>query len=74
MKLVTFSQGMAPHGVGDTRLVSDEVAEDLKRDKMISASEQWPADSTAAPAAQKPGRPMLKPGRPTGGPDQRKAQ
>jgi hypothetical protein len=74
VKLVTFAKDMAPHGVGDTRLVSDGVATDLERDKAISASEPWPPSSDTAPAAQKPNRPTLKPTRATGGHDQRKAQ
>lgn len=70
MKLVTFNGDMAPHGAGDTRLVPDDVARTLEREKKISASEDWPP----APAAQKPERPMLKPARPTGRHDQRIAK
>ena len=56
MKLVTFSKTVAPFSVGDKRLVPDDLAEKLKRDDAISASELWPAP-------QMPDRPMLKPDR-----------
>lgn len=73
MKLVTFGKPMAPHGVGDTRLVPDDVARQLQSDGVLSASEPWPARASA-PAAARPARSVLKPGRPTGGADQRFAR
>lgn len=73
MKLVTFGGDMAPHGAGDTRLVPDEVAQQLEDDGKLSASEPWPADA-ASRAPEKPVRPILKPGRPTGGSSPRTAR
>lgn len=65
MKLVTFARAMAPHSIGDTRLVSDEVARDLHAGDYLSASEPWPTKTdTAAP--EKPKRPVLQPTRPAG--------
>lgn len=72
MKLVTFSEPQAPHGVGDTRLVPDDVAARLGRAGVLSAAETWPAGST--PAASKPARPAVKPIRPAGTPDKRLAR
>lgn len=73
MRLVTFARAMAPHGPGDTRLVSDDVARRLDRDGALSASEPWPAKAAAA-AAQKPRRPILSVGRNAGQLDLREAQ
>lgn len=69
MKLVTFGRPMAPHGVGDTRLVSDDVAQRLQKDGALSASEAWPAKGP-----QRPSRPALAVARAAGVPDQRKAR
>jgi len=76
MKLVTFSAEMKPHGVGDTRLVSDAVAADLEKQGVISSSEPWPAKAAApaAAVAQKPQRAVLKPARPSGVSDKRIAE
>lgn len=80
MMLVTFSEPMVPYGVGDTRLVPDDVAENLKRDGVISSAEPWPPSGEAPPAPvvgapQKPARPVLRPTRPAGRPaDQRIAR
>lgn len=63
MKLVTFARPMAPHGVGDTRLVPDDVAERLREEGTISASEPFPPRASA-PAPQKPSRPVLNIERP----------
>lgn len=52
MKLVTFSEEMAPHGVGDTRLVPDDVAIELERQHKISSAEPWPLQD--AEVAQAP--------------------
>jgi hypothetical protein len=62
MRLVTFARAMAPHGIGDTRLVSDDVAARLSKDGAISASETWP--TVSAPGAVLPKRPTPKPARP----------
>lgn len=65
MQLVTFGKPMAPHGVGDTRLVSDDVAKRLEGEGLLSASETFPARPVRAPP---------KPARPTGVPDKRTAR
>lgn len=67
MRLVTFSRAMAPHGTGDTRLVSDEEALRLKGEDAISSSEPWPA-------AQKPRRQVVQAARLAGVPDKRIAE
>jgi hypothetical protein len=66
MKLVTFSQAQAPHGVGDTRLVPDRLAKKLQAEGVLSASVTWPARVEQAP--QKPVRPVVQPTRPMGSP------
>lgn len=74
MKLVTFSRAMAPHGVGDTRLVPDNVAAQLDEDGMISSSEPWPAQVRPPRQIVKPVRPAVKPVRPMGQLDLRVAE
>lgn len=78
MKLVTFSKPMAPHGVGDTRLVSDKVAAELHGQGVISDSEPWPpAPAKAAHAVRgpkRPERPVVTPERPAGQLDLRVAE
>jgi hypothetical protein len=64
---------MAPHGVGDTRLVSDDKADELQRAGDLSASETWPV-TASAPVMAKPVRPALKINRPVGVPDSRLAR
>jgi hypothetical protein len=60
MRLVTFTQAQAPHGVGDTRLVSDDVAKRLRDEGVIDGlGTPWP------PVSQ---RPVLKPVRPVQSP------
>lgn len=71
MKKVTFAEAMSPHSAGDTRVVSDEVARDLQKQKLLSASEDWPARTDDA--AVMPKRAMPTPKRPAGAADQRKA-
>jgi hypothetical protein len=73
MKLVTFSRPMAPHGVGDTRLVPDNVAHQLQEDGAISASEPWPASAPVS-APESPRRPIVKPARAIGVADTRVAR
>lgn len=69
MRLVTFSREMSPYGIGDTRLVPDDVAIALEKDEAISSNEPWPAQAPQEP--KKPVRPILKPTRPAQGPDRR---
>lgn len=59
MKLVTFGRAMAPHGVGDTRLVPDEVAKRLEAEGALSGVKPWPTPVL-------PARPVLKLKRPSG--------
>jgi hypothetical protein len=71
VKLVTFAKPLAPFGVGDTRLVPDDMAVDLQGDGYLSAAEPWPAPAIPK-APEKPKRPALQPTRPAGKPnDQR---
>lgn len=72
MQLITFGQPMAPHGVGDTRLVTDDVAKRLGDEGALSACVPWPP-TVMAVAPQKPARPVVKPVRPVGSPDRRLA-
>ena len=73
MKLVTFARPVAPHGVGDTRLVPDHEADRLEKAGDISAAEIWPP---SAPPAEpvRPQRPILSPTRPAGSPDRRRTR
>lgn len=72
MKLVTFARAMAPHSIGDTRLVPDDLARKLHAGDYLASSEPWPPQaSTAAP--EKPKRPTLQPTRPAGSADKRVA-
>jgi len=76
MKLVTFAKPQAPFGVGDTRLVPDDVATRLHDEGVIDGLGQaWPpkVSPAAVSAPQKPARPIVKPARPAGAPDRRKA-
>lgn len=72
MKLVTFGRAMAPHGIGDTRLVPDDVARRLDAAGDLSASEAFPAPAPVR-APRKPARALPKPTRPAGPLDQRMA-
>lgn len=72
MKLVTFSEAVAPHGAGDTRLVSDDVAVALARDGVISASDPWPPAESSPAGVKMPVRPVLRPTRPAGKPADRR--
>ncbi len=72
MKQVTFSQPMAPHNVGETRLVPDAVAKKLDAAGAISASKPFGPPETAAP--QHPRRPKPKIFRPAGPRDARIAK
>ena len=77
MMHVTFKEIPGEFAEGERRLVPDKLAEALKKEGKISAMEKWPPapDSTdTSKGAQKPHRPMLKPSRPTGSPDQRIAR
>jgi hypothetical protein len=64
---------MAPHGVGDTRLVPDAVARRLQDEGLLSASETFPSAPTSS-APKRPERAVLKPHRPAGVPDKRIAE
>lgn len=69
MRLVTFTKAQAPHGVGDTRLVSDEVAARLRGEKVIEGlGEAWPPGSAVKPVRPvvQPRRPVIRPTRPSG--------
>lgn len=70
MKLVTFARTMAPHGVGDTRLVSDELADELEAQGALSEAKPWPD----ALAPRKPVRPQDRPRRAIGAGDRRLAR
>lgn len=72
MRQVTFAKAQAPFGVGDKRLVPDDVAARLEREGVLSASEPFPPQAALAPA--KPTRAALKPERPTGTLDLRIAE
>lgn len=50
--MVTFAKPMAPHVVGEQRLVPTAIAEDLERDGMISAAEPWPPRAPNEPPAK----------------------
>lgn len=71
MRQVTFAKAQAPFGVGDKRLVPDDVAARLEGEGVISASEPFPP---RASAPERPKRPALKPERPTGTLDLRIAE
>lgn len=73
MRQVTFSQPMAPFGVGDQRLVPDDVAKRLHREGVLSDDQPFPAQPPAR-APTKPVRPILHPTRPAGAPDRRLAE
>jgi hypothetical protein len=77
MRHVTFGVAMSPFGVGDKLLIPEPVADRLKAEGVLSANEAWPpaaAPAPSGPAARKPVRPILKPKRPAGSPDQRIAR
>jgi predicted RNA polymerase sigma factor len=73
MKLVTFARAQPPHGVGDKRLVPDEMAERLLEEGIVSAVESWPGQVPGHPP-RKPTRPVVKPTRPARLPDARLAR
>lgn len=73
MKLVTFAVAQAPHGVGDKRLVPDEVADRLLAEGVAASVEAWPGPVPAHPV-RKPAREVVKPHRPSGAADQRIAR
>ena len=47
MKLVTFAKDMAPHRVGDTRLVPDDVADRLVKSGEASGATPFPPQADA---------------------------
>jgi hypothetical protein len=70
MRHVTFVRAQSPFGVGDKRLVSEDVAKTLRGEGLIEGlGEPWPpADPSAAPArpVTRPSRPVIKPTRSAG--------
>ena len=65
MKQVTLVEAM--RGVGDRPVLPDAVADRLVAEGKASSAETWPATTPAK-------RQVLKPARPAGAPDQRRAR
>lgn len=42
MKIVEFTRDMAPHGIGDTRIVPDLLAEMLAAEGAVTNVRPWP--------------------------------
>lgn len=57
--MVTFARVPGEFNEGEQRLVPDDMAQDLLREKKITAMDDWPAQEQAADA--EPGRRETKP-------------
>lgn len=50
MKMVTFAKVPGEFNAGEQRLLPDDMAEQLMKEKKITAMEPWPSRDEAAPA------------------------